>query len=65
MAIENIQYVYDHIGLYRRSLRPVNNQFFMRLQKEQRKENKKFNLNLRENAVEAVKPYFAPQNMLN
>ena len=38
----------------------------MRLQKEQQKENnRKFNLNLRENAVEAVKTYFAPQNMFN
>ena len=37
MAIEKIQYVYDHIRHYRRALKTVNNQFFMRLQKEQRK----------------------------
>ena len=27
MAIENIQYVYDHMRLYRRALRPVINDF--------------------------------------
>ena len=44
MTIENIQYVYDHTRLYRRVLRPLNNQFFKRLQKEQQRETtKKFN----------------------
>ena len=39
----------------------------MRLQKEQQIETtkKKFNRNLRENAVEAVKPDINPQNMFN
>ena len=38
----------------------------MQLQKEQQIDNKlKINLNLPENALEAVKPYFSPQNMLD
>ena len=35
MAIENIQYVYDHKRLYMRALRSDINQFFIWLQKEQ------------------------------
>ena len=35
MAIENVQYVYDQIHLYRRAFGFVINRFFMRLQKEQ------------------------------
>ena len=35
IAIENIHDVYDHIRFYKRAVRPVVNQFFMRLQKEQ------------------------------
>ena len=69
MAIENIQYVYGHTRLYRRALRPVNNLFSKRLQKEQQKETTKRNsiktCRSLENAVEAVKPYLAPQNMFN
>ena len=38
----------------------------MQLQKEQQTENKqKINENLPENALEAVKTYFGPQNMFN
>ena len=38
----------------------------MQLHKEQRKDNKlKNQLNLPENALEAVKPYFGPQNMFD
>ena len=38
----------------------------MQLQKEQRIDNKlKNQLNLPENALEAVKPYFGPQNMFD
>ena len=33
MAIENVQHVYAHKRLYRRALRPVINQFFVRLEK--------------------------------
>ena len=33
MAIENVQYVYAHKRLYSRALRPVINQLFMRLEK--------------------------------
>ena len=41
--------------------------FFMRLQKEQQIETtkQKFNWNLQENAVEAVKPYFCSENTFN
>ena len=47
-------------------MKAVVNQFFMRLQKEQQRDNQqKVNLNLPENACEAVKPYFGPQNMFN
>ena len=41
MAIENIQQRYEHTLLHRRALRPVFNQFFKRLQKEQQKETTK------------------------
>ena len=45
------------------ALRPVGIQFFMRLQK-QKIDNKKNQIkNLPENAFEAVKPNFGPQNM--
>ena len=38
----------------------------MQLQKEQQTDNKqKINENLPENALEAVEPYFWPQNMLD
>ena len=43
MAIEKIQYLYDCIRVYRRALRPVINQFFMRLQKGQQEETAKKN----------------------
>ena len=46
MAIENIQYVYDYIRLYRRAFRPVIAEFFMQLQKEQQIETKKIQLKL-------------------
>ena len=60
MAIENIQYVYDHIRFYRSALKPFLKDFVW-LQKEQQIRTTK---NLRENAVEAVKSYLGPQNMI-
>ena len=56
MAIGNIQYVNDHIRLYSKALRP---------EKSSKQTTKKFNWNLQENAVEALKPYFAPPQKLS
>ena len=57
MAIENIQYVHDHVRFYSRALRPEKN--------KKTETTKKINWNLPENPVEALKPCFAPQNMFN
>ena len=40
MTIENIQYVYDHTRLYRRALRPLNNQFFYGYKKNNKERTK-------------------------
>ena len=62
MAIENIQYVYDHIRFYRRALKTVNNQFFMWLQKEQRNRQEKLNKTCEKTPS---KSFLAPRNMFN
>ena len=41
MAIENIQYDSDHMRLYRRALRPVNNYFLNQLQTNQKETTKR------------------------
>ena len=57
MAIGNIQFVYDHISFCSRAFRPEKN--------NRKRPQRNFNWNLQENAVEALKPSFAPHNMFN
>ena len=61
MATENIQYVYDHTLFYSRALQPVIKDFFFVYKKiNKQRQQQKFNKNSQENAVKALKPFFAP-----
>ena len=64
MTIENIQYVYDHKRLYRRALRPLNNQFFKRLQKEQQIVTKKIQLKIARKRCRSRTAIFGPKKYI-
>ena len=64
MANENVQYVYVHKRLYRRALRPVNNQFFLLLETKQQIETKNsFKTLTKTLSKPKERPYLAPQKM--
>ena len=64
MKIENIQYVYDHTGLYRTELSPLNNQFFKRLQKTTNRDNKKIQLKLARKRCRSRTAIFGPKKYI-
>ena len=65
MEIENISYIYGHKRLYRIALRPVINDFLVTKMTTKRDNKKKFNWNLRENAVAAVISFLASKKIFN
>ena len=61
MAIENIQYKYDHTLLYRRALKPVNNQFlsgYIKNNKERQKN--EIQLKIARKRCRSLKTIFGP-----
>ena len=64
MKIENIQYVYDHTGLYRRELSPLNNHFFKRLQKTTNRDNKKIQLKIARKRCRSPTAIFGPKKYI-
>ena len=61
MAIENVQYIYDYIRLYKKTIRPIIIQFLY----VYKKNNKINSIKQREHAVEADRHYFVPQKCSN
>ena len=66
MAIENIQYVFDHTRLYGRELRQVKNQFLSGYRKNNKKrQQKEVQLKLARRHCRSCKAIFGPSNELS
>ena len=60
MAIENIQYKYDHKLLYRRALRPVTDQLLSGYNKNKKRQQKENHLKLARKRCRSLKAIFGP-----